>query len=204
MLLTHSKRPSKIYNYYCFSIIFIYLLLINNNILAMNSAKTLYSILNLIIILILISIGLGILLFVVSYFTDLPINTSFNQQDLSSYPNDIALYIFMGLNILVYAVFIAGIWRLRQVTQLFIEHKFYTTALISKIGTAGKFFLLSGVFMWLINGLSNAYFKQEIKISIGEKTFVYLFIIAMGLFMMLIGSVIKDAKSLKEENGLTI
>jgi len=180
------------------------LLLLNNNFLVMDSAKTLYQILNLIIILILLSIGVGILLFGLIFFGILPIETAAMQSDLLQYTKDPGLYVFIILILAVYGVFIYGALKLRQATKLLVAHKFYTTELTSRVILSGKCMIITGVFAWLVDGLSSLYFKQEIQIGLSEKTFIYLFMIAMGLFMMLMGKVLEDAKNLKEESDLTI
>jgi hypothetical protein len=69
---------------------------------------------------------------------------------------------------------------------------------------AGKCFILSGVFWWLIDGLSSIHFNNEFSIGVSEKTFIYLFIIVIGLFFMLTSRLFDKALELKNENDLTI
>jgi len=170
----------------------------------MNSAKTLYNILNAILILILIAIGVGVVLSFLVFFNVLPANTVSYRPDLMTYRSDVEIYGFFALMLMVYTVFTYGIWKLKEATKFLMGLDFYNIELIKRITISGKCMLLTGVFAWLIDGLSNIYFKQLISIGLTEKTFIYLFIMAMGLFMMLMGSVINDAKQLKQENELTI
>ena len=170
----------------------------------MDSAKTLYNILNTILILITLAIGIGLVLFFLVFFNVLPANTVSYRPDLITYKNDVELYGFIALMLMVYTVFTYGIWKLKEATKLLMGHDFYNIELIKRITISGKCMVLTGVFAWLTDGLSNIYFKQFTSISLTEKTFIYLFIIAVGLFMMLVGRVINDAKQHKEENELTI
>ena len=179
------------------------MLLLNSNFLIMDSAKTLYSILNLIIFLIIFSIGIGLIMTVLILFNviDGPLAL---KPDFVDYKNDIMQYVFMAFKLIVYIVFISGLLKLRFATKLLLEKDFYKFELIKALGFAGKAIVITGILSWLIDGLSHIYFNDEISISISEKTFVYLFVTAMGLFLMLMGNVINDAKNLKQENDLTI
>ena len=169
----------------------------------MNSAKTLYWILNVIIILILISIGLGIFVFVMILFG---IKQDFILIDVDPliYKTEAMLYGFTFLKLLVYAVFVDALWKLRKATKLLLKNDFYNTELISGMFNSGKLMILSSIALWIIDEIGNMFYKRQVVIGLSEKTLVYLLIIAMGLFLMLISTVLRDTKAIKEENDLTI
>lgn len=170
----------------------------------MISAKILHNLLNIIVYLILISITIGMIFSVLMFFSELPSDKVLTGSNLMTYKGDSGLYVFISLMLLVYVVFIFGIWKLKEACGFLMEHNFYNTELIKKIIIFGKCMIIAGVFSWLIDGLSSIHFNHEASISLTEKTFMYLFIIAIGLFAMLMGNILYDAKTLKEENDLTI
>ncbi|WP_179348934.1 hypothetical protein [Winogradskyella pacifica] len=169
----------------------------------MNSAKTLYAILNVIIFLLLIGIGLGIFVLAMVLFGI--------EQDLIGLKHDALvfktermLYIFTFLELLVYAVFVDALWKLRKATKLLLKNDFYNIELISGMFNSGKLMILSSVALWFIDEIGNMFYKRQVILGLSEKTLVYLLIIAMGLFLMLMSTVLRDTKAIKEENDLTV
>ena len=169
----------------------------------MNSAKTLYTILNVIIILILISIGLGIFVLSMILF-DVKQDFIGLKYDALTFKTERMLYVFTFLELLVYVVFVAALWELRKATKLLLKNDFYKTELISGMFNSGKLMILSSVALWFIDEISNMFYKRQVLLGLSEKTLVYLLIIAMGLFLMLMSTVLRDTKAIKEENDLTI
>ena len=64
--------------------------------------------------------------------------------------------------------------------------------------------VLSSVALWLIDEIGNMFYKRQVLVGLSEKTLVYLLIIAVGLFLMLMSTVLRDTKAIKEENDLTV
>lgn len=169
----------------------------------MNSAKTLYAILNVIIILILISIGLGIFVLTMILFGVKQDFIDF-KYDALTFKTERMLYIFTFLELLVYAVFVDALWKLRKATKLLLKKDFYNIELISGMFNSGKLMILSSVALWFIDEIGNMFYKRQVILGLSEKTLVYLLIIAMGLFLMLMSTVLRDTKAIKEENDLTV
>ncbi|WP_299102488.1 hypothetical protein [uncultured Winogradskyella sp.] len=169
----------------------------------MSSTKILYVILNVIIILILASIGLGI--FVLST-TLLGIEQNFVlfSEDVLTYKTEGMLYRYIFFKLVIYAVFVAALWKLRKATKLLLNNDFHNAELIMEMFSSGKLMVLSSVALWVIDEMSNMFFKKKVILGLSEKTLVYLLIIAMGLFLMLVSTVLRDTKIIKEENDLTI
>ncbi|MEN8885519.1 MAG: hypothetical protein ABF246_03955 [Winogradskyella sp.] len=169
----------------------------------MNSAKTLYAILNVILILILISIGLGIFVLAMVLFG---VKQDFIglKYDALIFKTEAMLYVFTFLELGVYVAFVVAVLRLRKVTKLLLNNDFYNTELISEMLNSGKLMVLSSVALWLIDEIGNMFYKRQVLVGLSEKTLVYLLIIAVGLFLMLMSTVLRDTKAIKEENDLTV
>ena len=169
----------------------------------MNSAKTLYWILNVIIFLILISIGIGI--FVLSTrLLGVEQNFIFIDEDVLTYKTEGMLYRYTFFKLVIYAVFVAALWKLRKATKLLLNNDFHNVELIMEMFNSGKLMLLSSVALWFVDELSNRCFRRHVLEGLSEKTLVYLIVIMMGLFLMLMSTVLRDTKIIKEENDLTI
>jgi hypothetical protein len=169
----------------------------------MNSAKTLYLILNVILILILISIGLGIFVLAMILF-GVKQDFVLLSEDLLTYKTEAMLYGFTFLELGVYAAFAVALWRLRKATKLLLKNDFYNTEFICGMFNSGKLMVLSSIALWFIDEIGNMFYKRQVLVGLSEKTLVYLLIIAMGMFLMLISTVLKDAKAIKNENDLTV
>lgn len=169
----------------------------------MNSARTLYVILNVIIFLILISIGLGIFVLTMILFG---VEQDFIglKHDALIYKTEAMLYVFTFLELVVYAAFVVALWKLRKATKLVLKNNFFNTELISGMFNSGKLMVFSSVALWVVDEIGNMFYKRQILLGLSEKTLVYLLIIAMGLFLMLMSTVLRDTKAIKEENDLTI
>jgi len=169
----------------------------------MNTPKTLYNTLNALIFLVILAIGVGVVFTALAIY-GVSVGKQQSGTDLSLADLTTAHYIFMGLNLIIYFVFIYGLFKLRKVAKLFLYESFYNTGLVINSALSGKSFVLAGVFWWLFDGLSSVHFDQQFSIGVGEKTFVYLFIIVVGLFLMLTSKLYEQAIELKNENDLTI
>lgn len=168
----------------------------------MKTPQILFSILNTLILLIIITIVLGLLITILSVLGVMP-ETTLKDEFLSSetqWPH----YLIMVLNLVVYVIFIYGLFKLRIVSKLFLKKSFYHSELGKNSYIAGICFILSGVFWWLFDGLSSIYLDNKISIGVSDKTFIYLFFIVIGLFFILTSKMFDSALELKSENDLTI
>ncbi len=172
----------------------------------MNTAKTLFTTLNVLIFLTLLSIGLGLILSFFSFteLGEIDYSFTFDGNKIAISDLTIAHYIFMGLNLIFYFVFIFGLIKLRTAAKLILSNNIYNPSLSMNTDLAGKSFILTGVFWWLFDGLSSIHFDNTLSIGVSDKTFIYLFIICIGLFFMLTSKLFTNAIQLKTENDLTI
>ena len=169
----------------------------------MNSARTLYLILNTIIILLLVGIGLGVFFYVMMLFG---VEQSFVGVDMdkANFKTEAMHTFYIILRLVVYAIFIKALWNLRKVIKLFLNKDFYNNTLINALYTSGKLMLIAGIFRWCIDAISDVFFKFRFTIGLSEKTLTCLFVVAIGLLLMLMSTVLRDTKAIKEENDLTI
>ncbi len=168
----------------------------------MKNKQLLINILNILLFFIIGGMVLGILLIVFGTESlQTILSTKLNVLNSSSQS---VVYLFMVATLIIYGVFTLGLWHFRKAGLYLLKSGFKQTNLGKHVTIAGKSFVLSGVFWWLIDGLSAIVFSQELSISVSNKTFIYLFFIAVGIFMMLMSTVLKEAQQLKQENDLTI
>ncbi len=169
----------------------------------MDAPKLLNNILNIIIYLIILSILIGFV------FTALALTGTYmsfiSSESISKFSKHTPdIYFFIILNLMVYTVFIYGIIKFKKVAELLLNKKIYDEKLSKNVNISGKCFVICGVFWWLFDSLGSIHFNDSITIGVSEKTFLYLFFIAIGLFMMLVSEVFDSAREEKNLNDLTI
>jgi len=169
----------------------------------MNSIKVLNTLLNVILVLLIISVGVTIV-FGVLFLTGVRSSIITSDTPLLNFTSDPLLYVFGGILLIVYVLFTFGVWQLRKAATIFLNDSFYASKVLKPLLLAGKSFVVAGIFAWLIDGLSSIHFGNQLAMSISDNTFIYLFITSIGLFIMLMSSVIEKAINLKNENDLTI
>ena len=169
----------------------------------MSSAKTLYLVLNIIILLLFIGICLGIFFFTTILF-GLEQDIVHIKEDIANFKTEAMFYFFTILKLGVYVVFIVALSKLRKVTKLLLKNDFYNQELIQSLFFAGKVMVIAGISSWCIDWVSNLFFRFKFIMGLSEKSLVYLLVIAIGFLLMLMSSVLRDTKAIKEENDLTI
>jgi hypothetical protein len=100
-----------------------------------------------------------------------------------------------------YIVIIYSLFLFRKLLHLFQLKIIFDETTIFYLNRIGGLFIISG----LLSGIPAFFFKlaeREIKIEIGSDSLLYL--ISLGLFFMVLSEVFKIAKTMKEENELTV
>jgi hypothetical protein len=100
-----------------------------------------------------------------------------------------------------YIVIIYSLFLFRKLLRLFQLKIIFDKTTIFYLNRIGRLFIISG----LLSGIPAFFFKlaeREIKIEIGSDSLLYL--ISLGLFFMVLSEVFKIAKTMKEENELTV
>ena len=102
---------------------------------------------------------------------------------------------------LSYVVVMYGLYLFKKLLQLFQLKIIFDDQIIFHFKRIGNLLIISG----FLSGIPAFLYKVtqgEIKIEIGANPFLYL--ISLGLFFMVLSEVFKIAKTMKEENDLTI
>jgi hypothetical protein len=100
-----------------------------------------------------------------------------------------------------YIVIIYSLFLFRKLLRLFQLKIIFDKTTIFYLNRIGRLFIISG----LLSEIPAFFFKlaeREIKIEIGSDSLLYL--ISLGLFFMVLSEVFKIAKTMKEENELTV
>ena len=169
----------------------------------MRSAKTLYWILNCIIFLLLVGVGLGIFFFATILF-GVEQDIIYTEEVATNFKTETKYYFFTILKLGVYVAFILALLKWRKVTKLLLNNDFYNEELVQSLFYAGRVMVIATVSSWCIDWIGNLFFRFKFIVGLTEKSLVYLLIIAVGLFLMLMSTILRDSKAIKEENDLTV
>ncbi|WP_299128546.1 DUF2975 domain-containing protein [uncultured Winogradskyella sp.] len=169
----------------------------------MSFTKTLYWILNSIIFLLLIAIGLGIFFFA-SILFGVEQEIISIEEDVANFKTEAKFYFFTILKLGIYVVFIVALMKWRKVTKLLLKNDVYNQELIQSLFFSGKFMVIAAISSWCIDWIGNLFLRFKFIMGLSEKSLVYLLIIALGLFLMLMSTILRETKAIKEENDLTI
>lgn len=117
-----------------------------------------------------------------------------------------------------FILFIISVYYLRQCIKPFVASDFYATIVIINLKKVGNLFVFIGVSTILIRVIAILYFQSmgpviegygySILKTVGVLTssidVTTLFLMIIGLFFLLFSNTFKNARSLKQENDLTI
>ena len=114
---------------------------------------------------------------------------------------DLNAKIVLFFTTLSYIVVMYGLYLFKKLLQLFQLKIIFDDQIIFHFKRIGNLLIISG----FLSGIPAFFYKVaqgEIKIDFGANPFLYL--ISLGLFFMVLSEVFKIAKTMKEENDLTI
>ena len=114
---------------------------------------------------------------------------------------DVNAKIVLFFATLAYLVLLYALFFIKKLLRLFQLKIIFDDKIIFYFKRIGNLFVISG----FLSGIPAFFYKvaqREIKIEIGASPFLYL--ISLGLFFMDLSEVFKIAKTMKEENELTI
>ena len=118
----------------------------------------------------------------------------------------VGLWFFFILSLLVYVLYIIGLWYLRKVSHQIYSNNYFNYTTITSLKKSGHFFVASS----LVNlGLYGLYFvlkllNGEVQLTTDLNGVLPIFILIIGLFFLIQSDVLSKAKSFKEDNELTI
>ncbi|MCM4160537.1 DUF2975 domain-containing protein [Antarcticibacterium flavum] len=145
------------------------------------------------------------LLFTVFYFfTDIPVNLTIHHYQITEFNFAFAVGIFLKL--LISTLFIYAVYIMRKVVRSFFKRKLFTPLQISGLKLIGQLLIFTVLFEIILEFTLPIVFEREIKAGGAfDSSFNSVwFILAIGLFFLLLSKAFSYARSLQQENDLTV
>lgn len=152
----------------------------------------------------LIGLIIRIIFTVLYFFTDIPGNLTINHYKITEFNFAFAVAIFLKL--LISAAFIYAVYIMRKVVRSFFKRKLFTPLQISGLKLIGQLLIFTVLFEIILEFTLPMVFEREIKVGGAFDTSFnsIWFILAIGLFFLLLSKAFSYAKSLRQENELTV
>lgn len=108
--------------------------------------------------------------------------------------------------ILIGAIILYTIYLLRKLIRNFFKGVLYTRYQIASLKLIGQLIILSTTISLLTNFLANLLMggEAELKLHLEHTFSSFWFVLALGLFFMYLSKIFNHARTLREENELTI
>lgn len=154
------------------------------------------------LIFVLQILGFITLIFVIPSFTFVKIN----MQDTSVQNWTIFHWLLLLTSFSSYVLFVFGIFYLRKFSKTLLTEKYFSIYVISNAMKIGKMFVYSGsimILLYLIQFISR-FTNGKIQLVYNTEFVFSLFIIAIGLFFLILSKILNSGVQLKQENDLTI
>jgi len=191
----------------------ILLLFINNffifdstlNKFKMKKIYQLKSLLDLVIVFSMIIIGFTLIGLLYGLLTGNLSKWDFSIQGQKIHTVDAALGILIILIAIGYGFFMYSIFQLKKLVTLFIKKEFFTDLSVKTLKAIGVTMLGSSLLIAIPNYLYGIFGNADFKITIASlspASMIFTFI--MALFFIILSSIFKEAKIIKDENELTI
>lgn len=119
-------------------------------------------------------------------------------------PSKIILFIDY---VFIFTLFVKGIWHLKKSAHFFLNQDFYQAKNIQHLNSSGKSFVFSGLLFalyYIIEWIFNIIALGHFNLGLNTEYIPPIFMIIIGIFLMIQSQVIKQAKTYKDENDLTI
>ncbi len=148
-------------------------------------------------------ISITFLIFFIGYllFSKKPIDFPIEMNGIEITVLDLNAKLALFFATASYIIILYSLFLFRKLLRLFQLKIIFDKATIFYLNRIGGLFIISG----LLSGIPAFFFKlvkREVKLEIGSDSFLYL--ISLGLFFMVLSEVFKIAKTMKEENELTV
>ena len=110
------------------------------------------------------------------------------------------------MGILIYLLFLRGLYYLRKVVASYLSGQIFSDHLIADLRRSGKDFLYAGVFVLAYKFVSWFLLMDDetIKLEFGLAALVPFFLMIIGSFIKIQSESMNRAKELQEEASLTI
>ena len=127
-----------------------------------------------------------------------------SYKELTELP--ILYWMGIALSFLSYIIFLFGLYYLRRTANYVLNNNFMQIQVIENLKRSGNMFSIAGVFLMVTYAIFwlSRLSLGTIKLTYGTNLMIPLFLIIIGLFFILQSNALFKAKSIKEENDLTI
>lgn len=161
------------------------------------------TILDILFFLLIVSYSGMILYLIFQTLTDLPLDLTVNGNEITELSP--AIILILAIKILISAIFIYIIYLLRKVVRSFFKRKLFTLLQITSLNLIGQLIIIFSLTEVLIDFFLDIILnKARIGISVENSFDSMWFTLALGLFLILLSKSFRYAKSLQEENELTV
>lgn len=138
------------------------------------------------------------------FFTDIPVHLNMNNYEITDFNSAFAVGLFLKL--LISAAFIYAIYIMRKVVRSFFKRKLFTPLQIGGLRLIGQLLIFTVLTEIVLEIFLRIMFETKLKVG-GEfdSSFHSLwFILAIGLFFILLSKAFSYARRLQQENELTV
>lgn len=138
------------------------------------------------------------------FFTDIPVNLNMNNYEITQFNFVFAVGLFLKL--LISAAFIYAVYVMRKVVRSFFKRKLFTPLQIGGLKIIGQLLIFTVVTEIILEIFLRMMFEKKIQVG-GEfdSSFNSIwFILAIGLFFILLSKAFSYARGLQQENELTV
>ena len=104
----------------------------------------------------------------------------------------------------LFYLFIQAIRHLKQTVPFLLKGVGFSDPVSNGFKDGGKFLVFTGIGLVILQFVGPLVFLSELQISFDSVFLTATFLVIMGLFFMFFGEAFLQAKSLKEENELTV
>jgi hypothetical protein len=138
------------------------------------------------------------------FFTDIPVNITINHYKITEFNVGFGVGIFLKL--LLSAAFIYALYIMRKVVRSFFKRKLFTLFQISGLKLIGQLLIFTVLFEIILEFTLPIVFEKEIKVGGPFDTSFnsIWFILAIGLFFILLSKAFSYARNLQQESELTV
>lgn len=147
----------------------------------------------------------GLILFLPFYLfkSEMNIAVKIKGQEISSQTIFSKLIVFV--NVIGSLLFLYSIYLLRKVVVLFQKREVFNDEVIRLFNLIGKLIVISSIIGSFSIFLYNTIERNHLGLSLDFGSYdSFLISVSLGLFFMVISEVFKVAKTMKEENDLTV
>ena len=175
------------------------------NLLIMRKLQILKALLDFFFVISIIAIIAMVVFIPIMFFSTEPIDIPIKINGERILVVDLITKSILTLGIVSYCFFVYGIYLLRKVLNMFAKRIIFEETVILLLDKIGKSFLIASIFTSVPLFVYNITHKTDhADVEFGGGFSSFLFTASLGLFFMVLSTVFKIAKNMKEENELTI